>query len=74
MRRGGETGWLGHADAGFTLKVYIHLMDGGMGDAVKVGNITPGRGRKRRTGGTRSNGLIGRKHGPAAKDRNAPRI
>jgi integrase len=36
--------WLGHADAGFTLKVYIHLMDGGVGDAafmdeaVKVGN------------------------------------
>jgi integrase len=36
--------WLGHADAGFTLKVYIHLMDGGVGDAafmdeaVRVGN------------------------------------
>jgi integrase len=36
--------WLGHADAGFTLKVYVHLMDEGIGDAgfldeaVKVGN------------------------------------
>jgi integrase len=36
--------WLGHADAGFTLKVYVHLMDAGVGDAafmdeaVKVGN------------------------------------
>jgi integrase len=25
--------WLGHADAGFTLKVYVHLMDAGVGDA-----------------------------------------
>lgn len=36
--------WLGHADAGFTLKVYVHLMDAGVGDAafmdeaVQVGN------------------------------------
>lgn len=36
--------WLGHANAAFTLKVYVHLMDGGVGDAafmdeaVKVGN------------------------------------
>ena len=36
--------WLGHADAAFTLRTYIHLMDGGVGDAafldeaVKVGN------------------------------------
>ena len=36
--------WLGHANAGFTLKVYVHLMDDGVGDAafmdeaVKVGN------------------------------------
>jgi integrase len=26
--------WLGHADAGFTPKVYVHLMDQGVGDAV----------------------------------------
>ncbi len=26
--------WLGHADAGFTLKVYVHLMDQGVGDAA----------------------------------------
>ncbi|HET8813992.1 MAG TPA: site-specific integrase [Solirubrobacterales bacterium] len=25
--------WLGHADPGFTLKTYIHLMDSGVGDA-----------------------------------------
>jgi integrase len=36
--------WLGHADPGFTLRTYIHLMDDGIGDAafldgvVKVGN------------------------------------
>ena len=26
--------WLGHADPGFTLKTYIHLMDAGVGDAA----------------------------------------
>jgi integrase len=26
--------WLGHADPGFTLKTYIHLMDSGVGDAT----------------------------------------
>jgi Phage integrase family len=25
--------WLGHADPGFTLRTYIHLMDAGIGDA-----------------------------------------
>lgn len=25
--------WLGHADPGFTLRVYVHLMDEGLGDA-----------------------------------------
>jgi len=25
--------WLGHHDAGFTLKTYVHLMDDGLGDA-----------------------------------------
>lgn len=36
--------WLGHANAGFTLKVYVHPMDAGVGDAafmdeaVTVGN------------------------------------
>lgn len=25
--------WLGHADPGFTLKTYIHLMDAGVGSA-----------------------------------------
>jgi integrase len=26
--------WLGHADPGFTLKTYVHLMDDGVGDAA----------------------------------------
>ena len=26
--------WLGHADAGFTLRTYVHLMDDGVGDAA----------------------------------------
>jgi hypothetical protein len=25
--------WLGHADPGFTLRTYVHLMDAGVGDA-----------------------------------------
>ena len=35
--------WLGHADPGFTLRTYVHLLDGGLGaadfldDAVAVG-------------------------------------
>ena len=24
--------WLGHADPGFTIRTYIHLMDDGLGD------------------------------------------
>jgi hypothetical protein len=24
--------WIGHADAGFTLRTYIHLVDEGLGD------------------------------------------
>jgi hypothetical protein len=25
--------WLGHSDPAFTLRTYVHLMDGGLGDA-----------------------------------------
>ena len=25
--------WLGHADPGFTLRTYVHLIDGGLGNA-----------------------------------------
>lgn len=25
--------WLGHADPGFTLRTYVHLLDDGLGDA-----------------------------------------
>lgn len=41
--------WLGHANAAFTLKVYVHLMDGGVGDAafmdeaVTVSDIISGK-------------------------------
>jgi integrase len=41
--------WLGHANAAFTLKVYVHLMDGGVGDAafmdevVTVGGVDSGK-------------------------------
>jgi integrase len=31
--------WLGHADAGFTLKVYVHLMDAGVGDAAFMDDV-----------------------------------
>lgn len=38
MPAGGNRGglfpdWLGHADPAFTLRTYVHLMDGGLGDA-----------------------------------------
>lgn len=29
--------WLGHADPGFTLSTYIHLMDAGVGSAAFFG-------------------------------------
>ena len=28
------TAWLGHADPAFTPRTYVHLMDGGVGDAA----------------------------------------
>jgi integrase len=31
--------WLGHADAGFTLRVYVHLMDEGVGDAAFLDEV-----------------------------------
>jgi integrase len=37
--------WLGHADPGFTLRTYVHLMDEGVGDAAFFdGAIDPGGG------------------------------
>jgi integrase len=33
--------WLGHADAGFTLRTYIHLMDSGVGDAAFMDDAVP---------------------------------
>jgi hypothetical protein len=29
--------WLGHADAGFTLRTYVHLLDAGVGDGLDLG-------------------------------------
>ena len=35
-------GWLGHADPAFTLRTYIHLLDGGLGDADALdGLVSP---------------------------------
>jgi integrase len=31
--------WLGHADPGFTLRTYVHLMDEGLGDAEFLGAV-----------------------------------
>jgi hypothetical protein len=28
--------WLGHADPSFTLRTYVHLIDGGLGDAESL--------------------------------------
>jgi integrase len=36
--------WLGHADAGFTLKVYVHLMDSGVGDAAFMDDVVVPKG------------------------------
>lgn len=40
--------WLGHADPGFTLRTYVHLMDEGVGDGLDLdaqgGNIVATRG------------------------------
>lgn len=36
--------WLGHADAGFTLKVYVHLMDSGVGDASFMDEVVVPKG------------------------------
>lgn len=34
--------WLGHADAGFTLRTYVHLMDAGVGDADFLDDVVGG--------------------------------
>ena len=31
--------WLGHADPGFTLRTYVHLMDDGLGDAAFLDEV-----------------------------------
>jgi integrase len=43
--------WLGHANASFTLDVYVHLMDDGKGDAVFFDDVLgPSQGNTRATG------------------------
>jgi integrase len=39
--------WLGHADPGFTLRTYVHLMDAGVGDAEFMDAVTDGEGDTR---------------------------
>jgi integrase len=41
--------WLGHADAGFTLRTYVHLMDEGVGDAEFFDAATDAEGNTRAT-------------------------
>ena len=39
--------WLGHADPAFTLRTYVHLMDGGIEDAAFMDEVlvrTPAAG------------------------------
>ncbi len=36
--------WLGHADPGFTLRTYVHLMDEGLGDAAFLDAAVSGAG------------------------------
>jgi hypothetical protein len=42
--------WLGHADPAFTLRTYVHLMDGGLGEVdfmdAQVGNPWATQGPK----------------------------
>lgn len=33
--------WLGHADPAFTLRTYVHLIDGGLGDADFLDEAVP---------------------------------
>lgn len=38
--------WLGHSDAGFTLRTYVHLMDAGVGDAAFLDDAVGPKGGK----------------------------
>jgi hypothetical protein len=48
--------WLGHADPGFTLRTYVHLMDAGVGDAEFLDQAVQGnaQGNTRATEGTQT--------------------
>jgi hypothetical protein len=45
--------WLGHTDPSFTLRTYVHLMDGGIGDATFFDEaVVPAGGNTGATEGT----------------------
>jgi Phage integrase family len=44
--------WLGHTDPSFTLRRYVHLMDGGIGDAPFLDDVvSPAGGNPKATEG-----------------------
>jgi integrase len=49
--------WLGHADPAFTLRTYVHLLDGGLGDALDAAQVNTGstEGMQRTATGPRDN-------------------
>ena len=43
--------WLGHADPGFTLRTYVHLLDAGLGGGLEIDTgSSPGQGRVKERG------------------------
>jgi hypothetical protein len=38
--------WLGHADPGFTLRTYVHLLDAGVGGGLRFPDSPSSRGWK----------------------------
>jgi len=38
--------WLGHADPGFTLRTYVHLLDGGVGEGLEIDLQVKARSRR----------------------------
>lgn len=39
--------WLGHADPGFTLRTYVHLLDAGIGEGLEIDSEVKAGSRKR---------------------------
>lgn len=53
--------WLGHYDPAFTLRTYVHLIDGGLGDADFLDEIVQADTEKRATQGATQATETGRK-------------